>query len=130
MAAGWSDPRPMSPHLGIWKWHITMAGSIAHRATVFANYFGLALLAVWLGALATGPDAFNTVNGLFWSAPGKFVLIGLTASTIFFLCSALRHLIWDSGRGFELRTANMLTWLSFAATIVITAAMWGWLLFA
>lgn len=128
MAAGWSDPRPLSPHLGVWKWHVTMAGSILHRMTVFANYAGLIILAVWLCALAMGPAAFANVNGLLWSAPGKFILVGLTASTVYFLLSAIRHLIWDAGKGFELGAANMLTWLSFVATILVTAALWGWLL--
>jgi succinate dehydrogenase / fumarate reductase flavoprotein subunit len=80
--SGGLPDRPLSPHLQVWRWHITMACSILHRATVFALYVGVLLLAGWAVALASGPDAYACYTGLLGSFLGKLVLFGLTVAVL------------------------------------------------
>ncbi|MFY8141573.1 MAG: succinate dehydrogenase, cytochrome b556 subunit, partial [Caulobacter sp.] len=70
--------RPLSPHLQVWRWHVTMAGSILHRGSLIALYVGALILVGWLLSLASGPDAWATYMGLLGSPLGKLVLLGLT----------------------------------------------------
>ena len=98
--------RPLSPHLGIYRLTINMVMSIVHRMTGAALYLGTALLAWWLVALAIGPKYFAFVNGIFGSIPGKIVLFGYTWALMHHMLGGIRHLIWDTGRGFDLRSSN------------------------
>src|SRR6266568_1849445 len=93
--------RPLSPHLQIYKWSPTMAGSIAHRATGAALYAGTLLLAWYLLALAGGPDSFLTASSVFNSFLGQLVLFGYTFALMLHLFGGLRHVVWDAGHGFE-----------------------------
>src|ERR1700761_1924555 len=86
--------RPMSPHLQVWRWHITMATSILHRATGIALYVGALILAGWAVALAMGPDAFATYRALLGNPLGQLVLFGLTVSLFYHLANGVRHLFW------------------------------------
>lgn len=117
-------PRPLSPHLQVWRWHITMATSIVHRASIFALYLSALLLAGWLLALAAGPEAYLTYTGVLGSPLGLLVLFGLTFMLFFNLAYNVRQAFWDMGRGFSLETANAgsVAILSFAA--VITVVVW------
>jgi len=117
-------PRPLSPHLQVWRWHITMAPSIVHRASIFALYLSALLLAGWLLALAAGPEAYLTYTGVLGSPLGLLVLFGLTFMLFFNLAYNVRQAFWDMGRGFSLEAANAgsVAILSFAA--VITVVVW------
>jgi succinate dehydrogenase / fumarate reductase, cytochrome b subunit len=117
-------PRPMSPHLQVWRWHITMWASILNRATGMALYVGALLLAVWAIALAAGPDVYYAYMSLLASPLGRLVLFGLTVSLFFHLANGVRHLVWDAGRGFQVKTANAATVFVFAFTIAATLAVW------
>ena len=117
-------PRPLSPHLQIYSPLINMVMSIVHRITGAALYFGSLLLAAWLIAAAMGPEAFQQVNALFGSIPGKIVLFGYTWALIHHMLGGIRHFIWDTGRGLDLKTADFLCWSSIILSIVITVGLW------
>ncbi|HZZ68025.1 MAG TPA: succinate dehydrogenase, cytochrome b556 subunit [Phenylobacterium sp.] len=125
--------RPVSPHLvtgglgsaPLWRWHITMWTSILHRATGVALYVGGLIVAAWAISLAQGPDAYGMFRAVLGSIPGKVVMFGLTVSVFFHLASGFRHLIWDSGRGFDLKSANAGSVMIFAFAAAATLAVWG-----
>lgn len=117
-------PRPMSPHLQVWRWHITMWASILNRATGIALYVGALLVAVWAMTLAAGPDAYYAYMELLASPLGRLVLFGLTVSLFFHLANGIRHLVWDAGHGFAVKTANAATVFVFAFTAAATLAVW------
>lgn len=93
--------RPMSPHLQIYRWPLSMALSILHRASGIALSIGTLLLTWWLVAAATSAAAFATVQGFIGSALGMLMLFGWSVALIFHLCTGIRHLAWDMGLGFE-----------------------------
>jgi succinate dehydrogenase / fumarate reductase cytochrome b subunit len=116
--------RPMSPHLQVWRWHVTMFTSIAHRATGMALYVGILILAGWVVALASGADAFNTYRTLLGSPLGLLVLFGLTVSFLYHLANGVRHLFWDGGKGFEPKTADMTGWAAIVFGVVAAVLIW------
>jgi succinate dehydrogenase / fumarate reductase cytochrome b subunit len=116
-------PRPLSPHLQVWRWHVTMLGSILHRVTGSALVGGVILVALWLGALAFGPEAYATFVALAGSPLGLLVWIGLSLAAFYHLAAGVRHLIWDTGAGLTPRAANLLSSLSIAFAVVATIAL-------
>lgn len=119
-----TDTRPLSPHLQVYRPLINMVMSILHRITGAALYFGTLLLAWWLVALAQGPKYFNYVNDIFGSWFGKLVLFGYTWALMHHLIGGMRHLIWDTGRGFDLKTVKLLSWMTIAGSLVSTVLIW------
>ena len=115
----------MSPHLQVWRWHITMATSILHRATGVALYVGALIAAAWAISLQRGPEDYAFVMGLLGSWPGKVVMFGLTVSGFYHLGNGVRHLIWDFGHGLDVKSANASAVTVFAFTIAATAAAWA-----
>lgn len=124
-AAGGARNRPLSPHLQVYSKLNNMVMSILHRITGVALYFGSALLAWWLIAAASGPKYFGFVNGLLGSIPGKLVLVGYTWALLHHMIGGIRHFIWDTGRGFELRTVNLMSNMSIVLSLLLTLAVWG-----
>lgn len=124
MAAPVLRERPTSPHLQVWRWHITMACSILTRATGVALYVGALVLAAWAVSLASGPDAYAQFRGLIGSLPGKVVLFGLTVSLFYHLAAGVRHLVWDSGQGFRPKTADMSGMMAIAFGLAAAVAVW------
>lgn len=116
--------RPLSPHLQVWRWHITMWTSILHRATGVALYAGALILTAWAVTLAAGPEAYATFKGLLGSPLGKLVMFGLTASAFYHLGNGVRHLFWDAGAGLDIKSANASAVAVFAFTVVATVAVW------
>jgi succinate dehydrogenase / fumarate reductase cytochrome b subunit len=114
----------MSPHLQVWRWHVTMFTSILHRATGIALYVGALILAGWVVALAAGADAFNLYRALLASPIGLLVLFGLTVSFLYHLANGVRHLVWDAGKGFEPKTADMTGWAAIAFGVVAAVLIW------
>lgn len=117
--------RPLSPHLQIYKPMLTMMMSIVHRMTGMALYFGTLLLVWWLVAAASGPEYFTFVSGLAGSLVGKLILFGYTWALIHHMIGGIRHFIWDTGRGFELPTIELMARVSIAASLALTALLWG-----
>ncbi|MDX2155266.1 MAG: succinate dehydrogenase, cytochrome b556 subunit [Hyphomicrobiaceae bacterium] len=120
--------RPLSPHLQIYSPLINMVMSIVHRITGAALYLGTILLAWWLIAAATGPEYFAYVNGLLGSPIGLIVLAGYTWTLMHHMLGGIRHLIWDTGRGFDLGTVNTMSWGTLVGSLALTAAIWGFAL--
>lgn len=116
--------RPLSPHLQIYSPLVNMVMSILHRITGAALYLGTLLLAWWLVAAATGPDYFAFVSKLLGSPLGLIVLFGYTWAIAHHMIGGLRHLIWDTGRGFDLGTVNLLSWATILGSLALTAAVW------
>jgi succinate dehydrogenase / fumarate reductase cytochrome b subunit len=116
--------RPLSPHLQVWRWHITMATSILHRATGVALYVGALIGAAWAISLAEGPDAYATFKHLLGSPLGKLVMFGLTVSFFYHLANGIRHLTWDAGRGLNVKTANATAIVVFAFAAAASVAIW------
>lgn len=116
--------RPISPHLSIYRPQTNMVMSILHRITGSIVYLGTLLLAAWLVSAAIGPDAFNYVSGLLGSWIGKFVLLGYTWALMHHMLGGIRHLIWDTGRGFSVATVNLLSNATIVGSLVLTALIW------
>jgi succinate dehydrogenase / fumarate reductase cytochrome b subunit len=121
--------RPLSPHMEIWRWHITMLSSILHRATGVALYVGALIAAYWALALASGPVGYENFLALIGSPLGKLVLFGLTVSIFYHLANGVRHLFWDSGEGFTPATANLTAAAAITFAVVVSVFIWGAALF-
>lgn len=119
--------RPLSPHLQVWRWHITMLASILTRMTGIALYAGAALIALWLAALAFGPESYALFLRLGASPLGLLIWIGLTFSVLYHLAAGVRHLIWDLGGLLSPRDATTLSWLSIGFGVAGTVVFWAYL---
>jgi succinate dehydrogenase / fumarate reductase cytochrome b subunit len=116
--------RPLSPHISVYRWPITMLTSILNRVTGCALSVGTLLLVWWLVAAAAGPGPFATVQAFIASPIGLLLLFGWTASLAYHFFSGLRHLAWDMGIGFGQKTLNPLSYVVLALTALATAAIW------
>ncbi len=118
--------RPLSPFmLGIaYKAQLSSMTSIAHRITGCALGAGTVLFTAWLVCAATGDGAFSIIQAIFASWIGLLILIGFTASMFYHTCNGLRHLAWDTGKGFELPAMHRSGWTVVAATIILTVGFW------
>lgn len=116
--------RPTSPHLQIYRWTITMAMSILHRATGIANYAGMALLAIWLVCAAVDQEALNFVNLVNSSWFGQIVLFGFTWSLVHHMLGGLRHWVWDFAVMMEPGQREAMAWATIIASVVITLLIW------
>jgi succinate dehydrogenase / fumarate reductase, cytochrome b subunit len=117
-------PRPLSPHLQIYKPTINMVMSIFHRITGAVLYVGTLLLAWWLIAIAQGEKYYIYVNDLLGSPLGKLILFGYTWALLHHMLGGLRHLYWDTGRGFNLSTIRTLSWATLIGSVTLTALVW------
>ncbi len=118
--------RPLSPHLGIHRWHLTMAMSILHRMTGVFLGLGAVLLVVWLVSVASGPAAFAVVTALLGSVIGQLVLFGCAFSFFYHLGNGVRHLFWDIGLGFDLPRTAVSGLLVIVFSLVTTLGFWLW----
>ncbi|HVZ13913.1 MAG TPA: succinate dehydrogenase, cytochrome b556 subunit [Bauldia sp.] len=117
--------RPLSPHLQIYRWKITMAMSIFHRITGGALYFGTILLAWWLVALALGPGPFAFANWVAGSWLGLIVLFGYTWALIHHMLGGLRHFVWDFGYAMGKPARDRIAWANLVASVVLTVLLWA-----
>ena len=116
--------RPLSPHLQIYKPMLTMMLSIVHRITGVALYVGTILLTWWLIAAASGPDYYDWVNAFFATFIGRLILFGYTWALIHHMLGGIRHLIWDTGRGFDLDTVEFSARLILLGSIGLAILVW------
>ena len=118
--------RPLSPHLSIWKWGPHMLVSILHRVTGDGMAFvALPVLLWWLGALASGPEAYETFAGVMTSPLGYVVLVGISWAFFNHMSSGIRHFVLDIGAGYELDTNKAGSIASVASGLILTAAFWA-----
>ncbi len=117
--------RPMSPHLGIYRFQLSMFLSIGNRISGVASSFGTLLLVWWLVAAASGPSAFATVQRVVANPIGLIVLFGWTAALVFHTVGSLRHLAWDAGYGFAKATFNRTGIVVVAVSILLTLMIWA-----
>jgi len=116
--------RPLSPHLQIYRPMLTTMMSIAHRITGMVLYAGTLLVVWWLIALASGPQYFNLVQDIAGSFLGRLVLFGYTWALLHHALGGIRHLIWDTGRGFGLDTIEWLARATLGGSLVLTLVVW------
>ena len=121
-----ANNRPLSPHLQVYKPQLTTFMSITHRATGIALAVGTLMLVCWLIAAATGEGAFNEVQAFLGSIIGRLLLLGWSFALFYHMCNGLRHLFWDTGKGFEIETAYMTGRIVIAASILLTIGAWLW----
>lgn len=119
-----SDSRPISPHLQVYKPQLTSVLSISHRAAGMALSLGALWLAYWLISAAIGPGAFAIAQSIMGAWYGQ-VLLGLWSYALFYhLCNGIRHLVWDSGRWFALKSVYLSGYGVIVASLILTALVW------
>ena len=116
--------RPLSPHLSIYRWPVTMVSSILHRATGVALSLGFIVLVAWLFDAASGPESYAVLAAVLGSPLGMLFFAGLSFSFFYHLGNGVRHLVWDTGRGFEKSQANVSAWFVIVLAVVLTAIFW------
>src|SRR5579863_9452095 len=119
-----SDPRPLSPHLQVYRWQLTSVLSILHRLTGIALAVGAILLVSWLGAAADGSDSFAAMQRFIGSWFGLILLFGWSVALFYHLCNGIRHLMWDTGRGLDLKSVYASGWSVLIATVALTIIAW------
>lgn len=119
-----THPRPLSPHLQVYRFQWTMLLSITHRITGVGLAVGGVLLVWWLLALAIGPAYFEVVQAILAHWIGRLLLLGWTWAMFYHLCNGIRHLCWDAGWGFDVTTSRNTGWLVLAGSILLTVASW------
>lgn len=120
-----TSQRPLSPHLGIYRWQLTMALSILHRASGVFLSIGAVLLVAILVSITSGPDHFETLQHWLSHPIGLVLLLAWTLSLYLHLANGVRHLIWDAGIGLEKNTANQSGIWVLLFAVIATAATWA-----
>ena len=118
------NQNPLSPHLQIYRWQISYLLSITHRISGIVNLFSLILLFFWLVVLSLGENNYELFLLAINSFIGKFILIGFTWSMSFHILSGIRHLVWDIGYGFEIKTANISGIIVIISSLILTIIFW------
>lgn len=116
--------RPLSPHLQVYRLPLPALLSITHRATGVFLTIGTILLSLWIISLATGAGEFQSVKGFIGSFIGRMLLLGWTFSLFFHLLNGIRHLYWDMGKGMELKSVYTSSYITLAASAVLTLLVW------
>lgn len=117
--------RPLSPHLQVYRWQLTMLLSIAHRASGVALSVGALGLVAWLLAVAAGPAAYAQWQALAGSLPGQTVLFLMSMALVYHLLNGLRHLLWDTGRAMDIPGVYRTGYTVLVLTVVLTSAIWA-----
>lgn len=121
--------RPISPHLSIWRWHVTMAGSILHRVTGVGLYGGAILVAIWLMAAAAGPEAYAGIEPHITAWYGQLALYLIVAALAYHLANGIRHLVFDTGNGLVPADADTSAWFAILFAIAAPIGLWALLSF-
>lgn len=116
--------RPLSPHLSVYRWPVTMLLSILHRITGVAMSFGLVVLAMWFVHAAAGPEKYEYFRATMATPIGLILLVGWTFAFLLHLANGVRHLVWDMGYGFEKHEADRSAWIALVFAAVVTAGLW------
>ena len=114
------NKRPLSPHIQIYKWHISSLVSISHRITGIINIIAITLICLWASLLFLAEENYEIVELLMSSLIGKFIILGIIWSFSFQILSEIRHLIMDFGYGFELKTSRISGLIVIFGSIILT----------
>ena len=114
------NKNPLSPHIQIYRWHISSLVSISHRITGIINIFVITLICLWVSLLLLGESNYVAINLLLNSLIGKFIILSITWSFSFQVLSEIRHLIMDLGYGFELKTTKITGLIVIFGSIILT----------
>ncbi len=114
------NKRPLSPHIQIYKWHISSLVSISHRITGIINIIAITLICLWASLLFLAEENYETLELLMSSLIGKFIILGIIWSFSFQILSEIRHLIMDFGYGFELKTSRITGLIVIFGSIILT----------
>ena len=113
-------PRPLSPHLQVYRPQISSVLSILHRATGIALCLGMVVVGWWLIAAASGPDAYARFHNCADSLIGRIVLLGWAFALFYHTLAGIRHLFWDAGHGFSIAATNRSGWAVVIGSLVLT----------
>ena len=119
------DKNPLSPHIQIYNWHISSLISISHRITGIINIIIITLICFWVALLLLGNANYELIQKFFETYFGKFVIVGTVWSFSFQILSEIRHIFWDLGYGFELKTSNITGLLVIFGSLVSTIFILG-----
>ena len=111
---------PLSPHIQIYRWHISSLVSISHRITGIINIVAITLICIWTASLILGDTNYDFINSFLTSIFGKFIVIGLAWSFSFQILSEIRHLLMDMGYGFELQTTRITGLVVIFGSVLLT----------
>jgi len=114
------DNNPLSPHIQIYNWHISSLVSICHRITGIINIVIITLICFWVALLLLGNSNYELIQNFFGTFFGKFIIIGTAWSFSFQILSEIRHLFWDLGLGFELKTSNITGLIVIFGSFILT----------
>ena len=120
-----NDKNPLSPHIQIYNWHISSLISISHRITGIINIIIITLICFWVALLLLGNTNYELIQKFFETYIGKFVIVGTVWSFSFQILSEIRHIFWDLGFGFELKTSNITGLLVIFGSLVLTIVILG-----
>ena len=118
------NKEPLSPHIQIYRWHISSLVSITHRITGIINIIAITLICFWTSLLLLGEENYEIINIFLSSFIGKFIILGFTWSFLFQILSEIRHLIMDMGYGFELQTTKVTGLLVIFGSIILTIILY------
>tara|TARA_B100001057_G_scaffold126757_1_gene125683 strand:- start:44 stop:427 length:384 start_codon:yes stop_codon:yes gene_type:complete len=118
------NKKPLSPHIQIYRWHISSLVSISHRITGIINIIGITFICLWASLLVFGESNYDIIKSFLNTMIGKFIILGLTWSFSFQILSEIRHLIMDLGYGFELKTTRVTGILVIFGSITLTIAFY------
>ena len=119
-----NNGRPLSPHISIYRWPITMTTSILHRATGLALSVGFIVLVGWLVDASVGAETYSAMISYLDTTVGRVLLVGWSFAFFYHLANGVRHFFWDAGRGFEKAQANASSWFVIGFAVVLTALFW------
>jgi len=111
---------PLSPHIQIYRWHISSLVSISHRITGIINIVAITIICFWASLLLLGETKYEIINFFLNSLVGKFIILGFTWSFLFQILSEIRHLFMDIGYGFEIKTSNITGLMVILGSIILT----------
>ena len=114
------NKEPLSPHIQIYRWHISSLVSISHRITGIINIVAITIICFWVSSLLLGENDYKTINSFLNSSTGKFIILGITWSFLFQILSEIRHLIMDLGYGFEIQTTKITGLIVIFGSIIFT----------
>lgn len=125
MAGARPETRPISPHLSVWRWHVTMLSSILHRVTGIGLYGAAILFALWLMAAAAGPEVYAPVQSFLVSPLGGLMVYLTVAALAYHLANGIRHLVFDTGAGLQPSDADTSAWFVILFAIAAPIGLWA-----